>query len=146
LFSRARKHITENRPRYKPSPETHRQLLDKFWQATGAGDLDGLIQLLSEDVVMWADGGGKTRGAALHPLRGREAVAQFVAGSVRFAPPNLRPEITIVNGEQAAILRTDNAAFLVLFIEDDQSMIRKIRIVGNPDKLKWVNDPKDDQA
>lgn len=144
LFSRARKHITEHRPRYSPSPEAHRQILDRFMQATGSGDLDGLIQLLADDVVMWADGGGKTRGAALYPLHGAEAVAQFLVASVRLAPPGLHSEFAEVNGEQAVILRTDDRAFLVLFAEADKQHVTNIRVVGNPDKLNWINETKED--
>jgi len=140
LFSRARKHITEHRPRYKPSPEMHRQILDQFIRATGTGELDGLIQLLSDDVVMWADGGGKTRGAALHPLYGRNAVGQFILASVRLAPASLHTEITEVNGEPAVVIRANDRVFLVLFIEAYEGQIREIRIVGNPDKLNWVNE------
>src|SRR5206468_6600517 len=63
MFSRAKQHIADHRPRFKPSKEAQRQILDQFIQATVTGDLDGLMHLLAEDVTMWADGGGKARGA-----------------------------------------------------------------------------------
>src|SRR5262245_14536328 len=53
MFSRAKKHIAEHRPRFKPTPEAHRQIFTQFIQAVGTGELTGLMQLLSEDVVMW---------------------------------------------------------------------------------------------
>ncbi len=146
LFSRARKHITEHRPRYKPSPEAHRQILDQFIQAVGTGELDGFVQLLSDDVIMWADGGGKTRGAALYPLYGRNAVGQFILASGRLAPANASVEVADVNGEQAVVLRTGGKAFIVLFIEVSQGQVHEIRIVGNPDKLNWVNETKGDDG
>src|SRR5258707_38257 len=68
LYSRAKKHIAEHRPRFKPSQEAHRQMLNQFLEATSTGELDGFMQLLSEDVVLWIDGGGKARGAATHIL------------------------------------------------------------------------------
>src|SRR5258707_12058708 len=43
MFSRAKKHIAEHRPRFKPTPEAHRQLFDQFLQAVGTGELDGLM-------------------------------------------------------------------------------------------------------
>jgi RNA polymerase sigma-70 factor (ECF subfamily) len=138
LFSRAKKHITEHRPRYKPSPEAHRQILDQFIQTVGTGDMNGLLQLLADDVVMWTDGGGKARGAATHPLYGREAVGQFLSASSRQRQENFSIEVAEVNGEQAVILRTDSKPFLVLSIETDQSDIHEIRVIGNPDKLKWI--------
>src|SRR5438034_3020953 len=33
-FSRAKKHLSEHRPRFPPSPPTHRQMLTGFFQAT----------------------------------------------------------------------------------------------------------------
>ncbi len=78
LCSRAKRHISEHRPRFKARQETHHQILDKFIQATRTGDLDGLMQLLLEDVMFWSDGGGKAPGAAINPLFGRKPVAHFV--------------------------------------------------------------------
>jgi hypothetical protein len=42
LYSRAKKHIVEHRPRFKPSPEAHRQILNQFLQATRTGELVGM--------------------------------------------------------------------------------------------------------
>ena len=53
LFSRAKKHIAENRPRFRATPEKHRQLLEQLMTAVGRGELDGLLALLSEDVTLW---------------------------------------------------------------------------------------------
>src|SRR5262249_31056072 len=39
LLSRAKKHIAEHRPRFKPTPEAHRQILNHFIQAVGSGEL-----------------------------------------------------------------------------------------------------------
>src|SRR5205085_8777005 len=83
LFSRAKKHIADHRPRFKPDPQAHRRLLDRFLSAVGLGDMDGLLRLLGDDVTMWADGGGKARGAATRPLHGAYAVARFVLASTR---------------------------------------------------------------
>jgi RNA polymerase sigma-70 factor (ECF subfamily) len=43
MYSRAKKHITEHRPRFKPTPEVHRQILDQFVQAVETGDLESLV-------------------------------------------------------------------------------------------------------
>jgi RNA polymerase sigma-70 factor (ECF subfamily) len=138
LLSRAKKHIAEHRPRFKATPEQHRQLLNQFLRAVGTGELDGLMTLLSDDVTMWADGGGKARGAATQPLHGRTAVAQFALSSTRFLPPNYHAEIAEVNGQPAAILRVGDKAVAIIAIEVDSDHIRAVRVIGNPDKLKWV--------
>ena len=58
-FSRAKKHLSEHRPRFPASPDTQRQLLTSFYQAVQAGEMTALMNMLAEDVTLWADGGGK---------------------------------------------------------------------------------------
>ncbi len=136
LFSRAKKHIAAHRPRFKPTPEQQRLAIEEFQRAVTAGELEGLKKMLAEDVTLWADGGGKAKGAATRPLHGRDAVARFLLASRRLAAEGYRAEIAMVNGEWSVILRAGEKAFLVSFIAVEQERIREIRIIGNPDKLQ----------
>jgi RNA polymerase sigma-70 factor (ECF subfamily) len=138
LFSRAKKHIADHHPRFQASPETHHQLLERFLQAVSVGELDGLMQLLTDDVTMWADGGGKARGAATRPLMGQVVVAQFVLASTRLPAQSYTVEVAEVNGEPAAVLRVEGKTIVVLFITVTAGKIREIRAIGNPDKLRHV--------
>jgi RNA polymerase sigma-70 factor (ECF subfamily) len=97
--------------------------------------MDGLVHLLANDVTMWADGGGKTRGAATRPLHGQNAVARFVLASTRLPRESYYAEIRDLNGEPALVLRTTERAIVALFIEEEQGLIKQIRAIGNPDKL-----------
>lgn len=139
LFSRAKRHIAAGRPRFKPSPQAHHQIFMQFLRAVEQGDLDGLMRLLSDDVELWVDGGGKARGAATRPLQGRTAVAQFLAATARRATPDSRAELADVNGEPALIVRADAEVRLVLSIGVDQSQVCAIRAIRNPDKLHALN-------
>src|SRR5207248_10132496 len=87
-FSRAKLHLRAHRPRFPASPQTHRQLLAAYFKAVQTGEMSALMNLLSEHVVLWADGGGKAVGSELRPIRGREAVARVRLGSRRFWPKN----------------------------------------------------------
>src|SRR5438876_3300510 len=87
-FSRAKLHLREHRPRFPASPQTHQQLLTAYFEAVQTGEMSALMNLLSEDVVLWADGGGKSVASVLRPIRGREAVARVSLGSRRFWPKN----------------------------------------------------------
>lgn len=136
LFSRAKKQVAEHQPRFKPSPEQHRRVLEQFVQAATAGQMDGLMQILTQDVTMWADGGGKIRGAATRPLHGREAVARFLVAATQLPTESYRIELAEVNGEPALVLRTGDKAFLAVFVTLEQEQIREIRMIGNPDKLQ----------
>ncbi|HEY6408976.1 MAG TPA: sigma-70 family RNA polymerase sigma factor, partial [Ktedonobacteraceae bacterium] len=82
-FSRAKKHLADHLPRFAASPSTQRQLLTSFLQAVLAGEMSTLMTMLAEDVTLWADGGGKVKGAATRPIFGREAVARFSLGANR---------------------------------------------------------------
>jgi RNA polymerase sigma-70 factor (ECF subfamily) len=106
--------------------------------AVQEGDVDGLTHMLSEDVVVWTDGGGKVF-AALEPVRGREKAARFIMGSRLFAPGLFTTEITPVNGRPAVILRAETGqAFLVISIEASQNQIQALHVIGNPDKLRHL--------
>jgi RNA polymerase sigma-70 factor (ECF subfamily) len=139
LFSRARRYVSEHRPRFERSTEAHERLVESFLQAVEAGDLDSLTDLLAEDVVLWTDGGGKVF-AALNPIEGRRDAIRFIIGSQRFASEAYTAEKAMVNGRQAVLLRYwDGRVFLVINLETDENKIRAFHIVGNPDKLKGIS-------
>ena len=137
-FSRAKKHLADHRPRFQTSPDTQRQMLTGFLQAAQAGEMAPLMNMLAEDVTLWVDSGGKVKGAATHPIHGRDAVARFSLGTRRFLPEGARVEIAAVNGQLALIFRTGERVYLVLTIEVEAQRIQAIRIVANPEKLARV--------
>ena len=137
-FSRAKLHLREHRPRFPASPQAHQQLLSGYSQAVQTGEMSPLMNLLSEDVVLWADGGGKIKQAALRPIHGREAVARFSLGTRRFWPENPRIEQAEVNGQAALIIHAGDHVFSVLTIEVEQGCIQAIRIIVNPEKLARI--------
>ena len=108
--------------------------------STAEGDLDGLTSLLAEEATMWADGGGKARGAATRPVHGREAVARFLIGvAARFTPVDARVTVAQVNGRPALVVRNaQNEPAFVVAIETGGGKIQKIWAMANPDKLQGV--------
>ena len=137
-FSRAKQHLKEHRPRFPASPETHRELLSGYFQAVETGEMTALQNLLAEEVTLWADSGGKVKGAALRPISGRDAVARFSVGTKRFLPEDYRVEMAEVNRQPALIFRTGDQALLVLTIEVEAGHIQAIRLIANPEKLGRV--------
>ena len=137
-FSRAKLHLASHRPRFPASPETHRQLLTAYFQAVQNGEMTALKDQLTEEVTLWADGGGKVKQAALRPIRGREAVARFSLGTKRFWPENARVELAEVNGQAALIIHAGDQVFSVLTIDVEEGHIQAIRIIANPEKLARV--------
>lgn len=137
-FSRAKQHLSQHRPRFTPSPQTHRQLLTSYMQAVQTGEMDALEQMLAEDVTLWADAGGNIKQAALRPISGRAAVARFSMGTRRFLPQDYQVEIAEVNGQLATVFRSGGKAFLVLAIEIEAGHIQTVRLMANPEKLSHI--------
>ncbi|MEX1018254.1 MAG: RNA polymerase sigma-70 factor [Litorilinea sp.] len=137
LFSRARKHIADHQPRFQPAPEVHDRLVNEFMQAIEVGDLNGLTQMLADEVSWWSDGGGKVK-AITRPVYGRDSVAKLLEGLIRRRPPGFMLEITELNGETALLMRMDDNLFGVIFLEMNERQITAIRAVLNPDKLAHI--------
>ena len=138
-FSRAKKHLADHRPRFPASPVTHQHMLTGFFQAVQAGEMTTLMNMLAEDVTLWADGGGHVKGAATRPVIGREAVARFTLGANRrFLPEGSYVEMAEVNGQAALIIRTEGRAYLVITIDVEADHIQAIRLIANPEKLVHV--------
>lgn len=138
IFSRAKKFIASQRPRFTPASEHHEQLLHQFLEAVEEGDLNGLTELLTEDVTLWTDGGGKVRGAATRSLHGQEPVARFVSASLRLIQAAFTAEFTRVNGEPAILVRVDGHPLSVVSITVADQHIAAIRVIGNPEKLRHL--------
>lgn len=134
-FSRSKQHLIEQRPRFPRAPEIHQQLLTSFLTAVRSGEMSALTDLLSENVVLWADGGGKIKQAALRPIRGRDAVARFCLGTKRFWPENYHVELEKINGQTALIIHAGSQVFSILTMDVEQGSIQTIRIIANPEKL-----------
>jgi RNA polymerase sigma-70 factor (ECF subfamily) len=137
LFSRAKKHVNEHRPRFKSTPEEHTRLFNSFLMAVNAGDLEGLTSLLAEDVTLWSDGGGKVT-AARHPLHGVNTVARFLLGLMRLKTDAMTFEIAEVNGGPALVIYDGGAINGVMTVEVGDGLVRGVRFVVNPDKLRKV--------
>lgn len=139
LFSRAKKHIADNRPRYQTTQEEHNRLLVSFMQAIEVGELSPLLGLLAEDVTSWSDGGGRVQ-AATRPVHGRDAVARLLLGLRRFATDDMQGHIMMLNGASAIVIRNRaNQVILVITLETGDGLIRAVRLINNPDKLKHLD-------
>jgi RNA polymerase sigma-70 factor, ECF subfamily len=135
-LSRARKHVSENRPRFETSPEQHDALLRGFLKAAADGDLAGLVAILAEDVTLRSDGGGKAT-AALNPIEGADKVARFFVGVIKkFGATYGDFRFAEINGQPGVIAYVDGEPASVLTFEFSNGRIRNVFIVRNPDKLR----------
>jgi RNA polymerase sigma-70 factor, ECF subfamily len=133
LASRARRHVTRERPRFAASRDEHDRAVRAFAQAVAEGSLDGLVAVLDPDVVWTSDGGGRAS-AALKPLRGGARVARaWAALSRNFV--NEPIEIKL-NGRLGLVLpSSDGHRAAVSFVVSD-GHITRIDAIRNPEKLR----------
>jgi RNA polymerase sigma-70 factor (ECF subfamily) len=135
ILRRARQHLTHHRPRFDPSPQQREKLLHEFLEASRRGDMHGLEALLSDDVVLYADGGGKGT-AVPRPIAGADNVARFIFGARRKrVPANVIRHPAQINGQPGVVAYVDGQPYSVLSIDVADGRIRSIYIVTNPDKL-----------
>lgn len=133
LTSRARKRLAEER-KQAVDAETHKRLLNAFLGAAQAGNMSELEQVLTQDVVSYADGGG-VRGASRIPVVGRSRVAKYLAAfAPRFWPPT-RARWVEANGGPAVLVTVDGTAVALLTAEVSARGIERLLWVLNPDKL-----------
>lgn len=139
LLHRARARIVAQRPRFAPSRDAHRRLLEGFQDACSRGDLAGIERLLAEDVVSVSDGGGKVH-AAQRPVRGAARVAKLYASIFRRAPKEAALEVAELNGLPVLLVRIAGVPRTVLDIETDGERIISVRAIANPEKLTHLAD------
>jgi RNA polymerase sigma-70 factor, ECF subfamily len=135
ILSRARQHVAAMRPRFKTSQRKKTDLLERFLKATGSGDLEGLVALLSRDVVLHSDGGGKAV-AAPNLIRGADKVARGALGTLKkLMPKNLVTRLAQVNGEPGIVSYLNGKPYSVLTFDASEGHIQTIYVVTNPEKL-----------
>jgi RNA polymerase sigma-70 factor (ECF subfamily) len=139
LYRRARQRLGEPRQRFRPDLAQWRRLVDRFFTAASAGDIAGLVEILTADVCSTADGGGKVA-AARRPVSGLERTANYLARALSKNLPKLRLRLDFaeVNGEPAVLAFDGDTLSGVLCFEIAGGQIAALRILANPDKLRFL--------
>jgi RNA polymerase sigma-70 factor, ECF subfamily len=134
LVQRARQQIASGRPRFAPDPKAVDDLAQRFLAACTTGDMDGLVALLADDAVAWADGGGKFS-AARRPVVGADRVARFVAAVVRKWSAAGQVRVAPVNGGIGLLLYVAERLRGVITVAASGGQVQNVFIVVNPEKL-----------
>ncbi|WP_030577851.1 RNA polymerase sigma-70 factor [Streptomyces anulatus] len=136
LLVRARRHMQAGRPRFEADRQERQELATRFFEALSQGDMGGLQSLLSADIQLVGDGGGKAPQLA-KTVVGAENVARLLASVF---PLMARIHVTFeqheINGQPGAVFRDrDSKVLHALALDVLDGQIRTIRSVINPDKL-----------
>lgn len=138
LATRARRHVSERRPRFEVSPTEHRELARRFFAAARAGDLGGLEALLAGDVMLHGDGGGKVPALA-QAIAGRDHVARTLLAWWRYgARKEGETRLIDVNGQPGALLFEGSRLAGVMALEIADGQVIAVRSIVNPDKLRHL--------
>lgn len=136
LYHRAKQRVAQDRRRFDADVEEKRRITKNFLVAARSGNMAALEGLLAQDVVAWADGGGRTT-AARKPIRGRERAAVYLswlAGDV----DGLEIRLDEVNGEPAILAFIHGVLSIVVNLQIADGLITDFRAIVNPDKLTYL--------
>jgi RNA polymerase sigma-70 factor (ECF subfamily) len=138
LYRRARQRIGDARPRFDADLPARSRLVERFLAAARDGDLAALERMLVDDVTSWADGGGQV-GTARRPLVGRDRVIRYFVGGMRRFSADLDITVSEVNGVPAVLASAGGVVLGVLAPEFADGRIAAVRIIANPDKLRFLS-------
>lgn len=139
LASRARNHLRDARPRFPVNKEHGRKIASAFFTASRNGDLTVLRSLLADDIVAYADGGGKVPASpqalvGLHEVMERHAVL-----SREFAKtPSQLIRYAIIDGLPGFITVEGDGIWQTTALQIEADKIVAIYVTRNPDKLRHL--------
>ena len=137
IMRRARHNLAEHHHHYNVPPQRRELLTYQFIQACTTGDMQGLLNILADDVVMHSDGGGKVH-AALKPIYGADKVARGLLGLMRKLPSNVTSQLALINGQLGVISYLNGIPYAVLAFLLANDHVQEIDLIVNPEKLRGI--------
>jgi RNA polymerase sigma-70 factor (ECF subfamily) len=134
MVHRAQERVQQQQPRFDVPRDTHHALLGRFMAAARAGDREAMKTMMTDDVQLVSDGGGKIN-SFMRILRGAGRVAGVFWSVEHQYPQQVDYRQARVNGEPGLLRyvagKLESAQSFV--IEDGR--IAAVLVVRNPDKL-----------
>ena len=136
----ARHALSGNRQHDGPFSEQHSLIVHRFLDAYEHGDMASLLSVLTDDVTLYTDGGGKVK-AARKPLYGAFKAARFLLAVKHKVPELLVSRFARINGQSGIIRYQQEAPFSVMVFDIAEQKIREVNVIVNPDKLRHILPP-----
>lgn len=115
--------------------------VSRFLTSLEQGNINLLLSLLTEDVLLVSDGGGKVL-AFTRPIQMRNQVARFLAGAIEGIKPyyqgSLQTVLAPLNGETGILLLSGDKTVAAILLQCRDGKLSEIYIVRNPEKLTRV--------
>jgi RNA polymerase sigma-70 factor (TIGR02957 family) len=136
IFHRAKKSM-EYDPKEQPSISMAESKVKEFVQSILNGNVNQLLELVSEDIGMYSDGGGKVKAAQI-PIFGATRVVQLLQNLMKMYAGEFTIKYTSINGMPGLILTIDDHLQYVYSFAFSGNRIQTIYAVANPDKLRHL--------
>jgi len=133
IVSRANSRVLQDLPRFRPTPAAAENLAERFVAACREGNIELVEQLLTEDVEVHSDGGGKVSAARV-VIRGRQRAARFLTGVFHTKRRNYEMQPANVNGDPGVVFTLHDTVAQVVSLRIDET-VKAVFMSLNPDKL-----------
>jgi RNA polymerase sigma-70 factor (ECF subfamily) len=136
IVSRARHRLEHDGARFRPAPRVADGLAERFVAACRSGDVRSIEEMLTEEVEVLSDGGGKVPAAGT-VITGRDRAARFLAGVFSKKLGDCEMHATTVNGEPGVVFTRGGVVIDVVSLRIEGG-VRAVYMTNNPDKLsRW---------
>jgi RNA polymerase sigma-70 factor (ECF subfamily) len=95
------------------------------------------MSLLTDDVVVWTDGGGNAK-AALKPIVGPWRAARFLIHVAKTVPASTQVHDATLNGQPGLVFEYQGDVTTAVVVDVLGGRISGVRVVANPEKLAAV--------
>ena len=136
IFHRAKKSIHFD-PDQQPSVSIAEDKIKEFVNSLLQGNTTKLLELVSENVVLYSDGGGKVKAAQV-PVVGLKQVLKLHQNALKMHAGNFTYSFLMVNGLPGIHLRLDEGIQYVYSFAYRDHKIEAIYTVANPEKLRHL--------
>ncbi|MET7652690.1 MULTISPECIES: RNA polymerase sigma-70 factor [unclassified Streptomyces] len=139
IARRAREHVAARRPRVRVSPAEQQAVVERFLASLRTGRLQELMEIMSPDVVLIADGGG-VAAAASAPIHGAATVARVLARANQPTAPAFDTTTVWLNGAPAGRFEIDGEPTAVSLVVEN-GRVTRVYLMRNPRKLTRLDEP-----
>ncbi|RLL43620.1 RNA polymerase sigma-70 factor [Oceanobacillus piezotolerans] len=133
IFSRAKRKMTRVEEE-SLSYESNKLIVNRFIEAFQLQDMETLLELVSNNVTLYSDGGGKVT-AATRPIISFDRVMALLFGIIKKVPADFRFELKNANQQPAIFIFITGKLHSVISFYINKEKIIDIYMTMNPEKL-----------
>jgi len=138
LISRALQNIDRDKVRHVTPLALQEKLLAAFQDAASGGDMNRFAALLSDDIELSVDSGGKVPAIA-RTLHGKADILEFLENAQRWWYSYRWVEMDLNGGRGVVLIGDGEPITAMSFAYDEEVRATNIYVMRNPDKLARLN-------